>query len=379
MKILLWTTAPWVGTGYGRNADLFIQALRDTHEIVVLATYGLQGHVIEHDGIKVYPTNNDFSSQHEYAARVCQAEDIDLCIQHFDVWVLPPNAFQDFPCPIITYSPIDSIPAPSAHAASAAGALDNVAMSEFAKTQFGEADIPCSCVIPHAVDTHLFYPLPRDACRAQVGLPKDAFIIGSVAANKGARKNLFGQLRAFATFKEWHPNAIMYFHCAQGPDRLHRDAFDLTEAIRALDLEGSVYFTDPFAYAMGLSNADMRILYNCFDVLTECSFGEGAGLPILEAQACGVPVVGTDFSAIPEMIADDKHLRVPVAEHIAWHNLGVFHAVPSTSGIARAWDYVHGHPAKTELRDAVLEKASTHSFARWQYDWLTYITKLQLA
>jgi FkbM family methyltransferase len=45
----------------------------------------------------------------------------------------------------------------------------------------------------------------------------------------------------------------------------------------------------------------MVALYNSFDVLMNATRGEGFGIPILEAQACGVPVIVTDFSAMPEL------------------------------------------------------------------------------
>ena len=34
--------------------------------------------------------------------------------------------------------------------------------------------------------------------------------------------------------------------------------------------------------------------YRSLDVLSACSYGEGFGLPILEAQACGSPAIVTD-------------------------------------------------------------------------------------
>ena len=53
---------------------------------------------------------------------------------------------------------------------------------------------------------------------------------------------------------------------------------------------------------MGLiDEAAMATWYNGLDVLSLCSFGEGFGLPLIEAQACGVPVITTDASATNEL------------------------------------------------------------------------------
>ncbi len=80
----------------------------------MLATYGLQGKAITYDGVKVYPTNGDFYTMGDYARQVCALENVDLVIQHFDIWTVRPGFIEDleFPCPVVTYSPIDSVPAP---------------------------------------------------------------------------------------------------------------------------------------------------------------------------------------------------------------------------------------------------------------------------
>ena len=51
----------------------------------------------------------------------------------------------------------------------------------------------------------------------------------------------------------------------------------------------------------GYSRADLNILYNAADIYVQNS-AEGFGLTVAEAQACGVPVVGIDYSAVPEVV-----------------------------------------------------------------------------
>ncbi|NHW22951.1 MAG: glycosyltransferase family 4 protein [Archaeoglobales archaeon] len=53
-----------------------------------------------------------------------------------------------------------------------------------------------------------------------------------------------------------------------------------------------------------IKEADMPKLYNCADVYLHTSEYEGFGLPILEAMACGIPVVASNRASIPEVTGD---------------------------------------------------------------------------
>jgi glycosyltransferase involved in cell wall biosynthesis len=53
--------------------------------------------------------------------------------------------------------------------------------------------------------------------------------------------------------------------------------------------EDALRFSDPIAYEWGLPPSSVADLYAAFDVLANPSLGEGFGIPIVEAQACGVP------------------------------------------------------------------------------------------
>jgi glycosyltransferase involved in cell wall biosynthesis len=69
---------------------------------------------------------------------------------------------------------------------------------------------------------------------------------------------------------------------------------DLYERIEALGLQARVHLT---GY---VDDADLPALYNLAQVVAQPSLYEGFGIPILEAMACGIPVVSANNSSLPE-------------------------------------------------------------------------------
>jgi glycosyltransferase involved in cell wall biosynthesis len=68
--------------------------------------------------------------------------------------------------------------------------------------------------------------------------------------------------------------------------------------VKALGLEGKVQFLQ------NVNNQDLALLYNSASLFVFPSLYEGFGLPLLEAMACGTPVVAANTSSIPEIVDD---------------------------------------------------------------------------
>ena len=67
----------------------------------------------------------------------------------------------------------------------------------------------------------------------------------------------------------------------------------------------------------GFTEKEMGDLYNLFDVFALCTSGEGFGIPTIEAMACEIPVVATDFTTTKEIVLDNKAgIAAKVAETI---------------------------------------------------------------
>jgi len=70
------------------------------------------------------------------------------------------------------------------------------------------------------------------------------------------------------------------------------------KAVNDLGLHDEVIFTG------GAEDADLPIIYNGASLFVYPSIAEGFGLPPLEAMACGIPVISSNTSSLPEIIGD---------------------------------------------------------------------------
>jgi glycosyltransferase involved in cell wall biosynthesis len=126
-----------------------------------------------------------------------------------------------------------------------------------------------------------------------------------VAANKGfpARKSWPEALAAFAGFYSRHPDALLYLHTTRTPFGSNGAGIYFDDLIDAVGLpREAVTFVDEGELAVGIPDAQMADVYRASDVLLMPSMGEGFGLPLLEAQACGCPVIAQDCSAMSELV-----------------------------------------------------------------------------
>lgn len=152
-------------------------------------------------------------------------------------------------------------------------------------------------------------------------------------------KNHEGALRIFAQACGNREDTHLVFL-----QRLSRNAEDLRALAQKLGIADRVQFLE------AVDHASLVALYGAADCLLHPSFCEGFGLPLLEAMACGCPVVASDHSAMPEVLG----------------SAGLLAPVHDTAAMATALRRVLDDPALAEaLRSAGLARAATFSWERF--------------
>lgn len=302
------------------------------------------------ENVLLQPSGDDFFSEDVVLQNYTDFK-ADMLITIKDTWVF--NHIQKLAINLVPFAVIDHSPVSGSITSRLETAFKVIAISRFGQMELKRKKID-SVYIPHAVNCNVFRPLPPEEklkAREIFGLPKDAFVVGIVAMNR-SRKMIPRMLRGFKRFKELNPdiNAHVMLWTNIMPRRPSEDVtlgvsdvgVNLIPEIMELGINDVVHWAnwEDVEKIGGLPDYDpegrwdMVKLYNAFDVNFLCSGGEGAGLPYLEANACGVPSIGTNYAAAPEYIG--AGITVPWHDYIIFNTPGVRYVLPDIDGMAEA-------------------------------------------
>ena len=345
IRIMWHSNAPWVNTGYGVQTRLFVPRIKELgYETAVLGYFGLAGGMLNLNGIAVYPMlyqpyANDVLSAHSnhFGANVLMTLT--------DTWIIDPNAISPG-LKWVPWYPIDHINMPELVKRNLSTAYRRIAMSRFGQKIAMEAGLS-SYYVPHGVDTNIYKPMDKKECRKALGWPEDAYIMGMVAMNKGnpSRKSFVEILTAFANFRKVHTDAIFYLHsalCENGEN----NGINLVELCRQLGLQPGkdILFPNQYFLHLGIPDIEMAKLYNALDVHVLVSKGEGFGIPILEAQACGTPVIVGDWTAMSELCFSGRMIDKSDADP-EYSGLSAYQMKPRIRAIELAMHAEYKHPS----------------------------------
>jgi glycosyltransferase involved in cell wall biosynthesis len=191
-------------------------------------------------------------------------------------------------------------------------------------------------VVPNGVDVVRFRPLDRAAARQALGIPPEERMILTVARLDPVKGlDLLAAAVAALRAREGM-RAVLARVVGDGPGRRAVEgAIRRTGAGDAMRLEGA---RAPDA---------LPLWYAASDVVCLLSHSEGCPNVVLEALACGRPVVATDVGGIPELVQDGENgflvrTREPrhVADRLAATLLRKWDAATIAAGARRSWDAV---------------------------------------
>ncbi|MBL8994800.1 MAG: glycosyltransferase family 4 protein [Spirochaetia bacterium] len=196
-------------------------------------------------------------------------------------------------------------------------------------------------VTPLSHDRDLYQPVQSperlSALRSKMGLRRPYLL--STVSTIWFRKNILNIVKAFGDFKKKDAGRHQLVFTGRKGDPVFYE--EVLALIRDLGLVDDVVITG------GIPAEDMATLYSGAELLLFPSLYEGFGMPILEAMACGCPVITANVSAMPEVAG----------------NAGILVDPHSVSEIASAVQKITQNPG---LRKELVEKGFVQAAG---FDW----------
>lgn len=322
LRILWYSNAPFTNTGYGQQtAQIIPRLLQQNHEVAIHAMYGLEGSTSMWNGVKLYPRglapySDDIMVAHWMDWANGNRNLPPILMTLFDVWVFKSATFDQVPH-IASWVPIDHAPCPpDVLAWLARKNVKPIAMSQFGSKTLEKAGLE-HYYAPHGIEA-TFKPTEvytngraQATGRELMGIGEDKFVVMMNAANKGvnpSRKAFAENLLAFGIFAKTHPDAVLYLHTEANGSMGGISLLHLAEACGIKPEQMRI--VDQYAYRTGFPQEALAAMYTASDVLLSCSMGEGFGLAVIEAQACGTRVIVSDFTAQPELVGSGWTVEV---------------------------------------------------------------------
>jgi teichuronic acid biosynthesis glycosyltransferase TuaC len=154
-------------------------------------------------------------------------------------------------------------------------------------------------IIPNGVDATRFAPIPRPEARARLGLHDEGsklLYVGAIAESKGVAY----LLRAIHRLRHTSAWPVELIVVGEG---------GYEKAARALASQLDI--TDAVTYAGKRPNDEIPLWMNACDVVVLPSLSEGFGVVLVEAMACGRPVVATACGGPEDIVTPEVGILVP--------------------------------------------------------------------
>jgi glycosyltransferase involved in cell wall biosynthesis len=303
-KHILWVTIfPETGGGYKVISAPICEKLQQAgHQVKVLGLDYTGGeHHYEFSIIPMQTMGDVLVAINNL--RISWGIDLVVCASEIPMCAYLLGSAQVKDLPVVVITPMENGPLIRSVAEDLSAAKKVFFISKFAVEEASKVGLESEW-LPVSPDP-IFVPATPDAksaVRKALGFDEDDLIILTVAENQ-ERKNIPAAMqivsslvRNIADRKVKYVLVSTEYH----PTR-HTVGNRLMELAQDTGILGNFIL-----FEKGMPTDKLKYLYQISDVFLLTSKAEGLGLPILEAMACGLTVVGTDTGAISELLAGGR-------------------------------------------------------------------------
>jgi len=216
-----------------------------------------------------------------------------------------------------------------------------IAMSKFGEAQMRRFNVKNKVVpILLGVDNDVYKPLDnRDELRKNFNL-QDKFVAGFIGRNQ-IRKMQPYWMRGFALFAKGKPDVCLLLHTDVIPPAGDGRGWAMNALIWQIERNMGEDFTNSRRIMLTRSNMDIKErqkigkegvneIYNLMDIFLYPSGGEGFGMPAVECQAAGVPILMSDNTTGPELAQSGELIKMLKDNH------GRVSSIIGTNGVSNA-------------------------------------------
>jgi glycosyltransferase involved in cell wall biosynthesis len=188
----------------------------------------------------------------------------------------------------VMITPVDGVPIEPNWVKVMKEADGALTISEFGVNAFRDAGVQVGLCRPGIAPNDFFElsPQQKTELRAKLGVPQDAFILGTMAQNQG-RKAIPLMLEGFFEFAK-DKNALYLLDM----DEASPVGWNIKHTCQQHNWDVSKLIFRSDCLRLGIT--ELRDRYNLLDAHAVLAHREGYGLPLVEAQACGVVSVAMD-------------------------------------------------------------------------------------
>jgi predicted O-linked N-acetylglucosamine transferase (SPINDLY family)/GR25 family glycosyltransferase involved in LPS biosynthesis/glycosyltransferase involved in cell wall biosynthesis len=308
----------------------------------------------------------------------------DIVICYFDLYILDGSKFV---VPSICYIPVHYEPI-SIETNKAIHLFDHcVSMSQYGVNSINkiiDSSIPVS-YIPHVMDSNYFknkyalsnYDEYKSKLRLKYGVPSNSYLCLMVANNADSsdRKAFDVNVLAFKKLLDKKKDAMIYIHT-----QVIKGSIDLPVLIANAGIPAQcIRYADQEKYVnKKYTTEDMVELYVMSDVLLSASKTEGFGIPIMESQMCGTPVITNDCTAMTEITFFGKCVEPLQMGYNP--NFNSYWYIPSVQGVYDALIEIYGwnDNMRRKLMNKYRNKINNFNYNNVIGKWIDCIENVKL-